>query len=142
MQLGDIGIRKQSWIRTRRIEGTDALLAAGHPQQLLIDRPVPPPAEAGLQECLVERLPVQFFGFRQRAIDVEDQCVCAAEQILRVLCVTASPRHDRRWLRHRDVCGLAAAPAKTRLASTSTASIDITSSLVRTRSSRETRRLA
>ena len=52
----------------------DALLAAGHFQQLGIQRLVPGPSKARRGKGFVESLAMKFFGLGQGSIDVEDQC--------------------------------------------------------------------
>ena len=49
----------------------DALLAAGHAEQLVVQRDIPVPVETVFGEGLVERLAVPVLGIGKRAVHVE-----------------------------------------------------------------------
>ena len=54
-----------------RDEILDALLAAGHLEQLVIQRDIPVPVQAVIGKGLVERLAVSVFGVGEGAVDVK-----------------------------------------------------------------------
>ena len=89
VEFGDIRIRQ--WRRDPQpfMEGADAFLAAGDPQQVLVDGPVPLPVETVAGEGMVEGLPMQLFGLGQGAVDIEDQRGRAADQLRRAGCTVA-----------------------------------------------------
>src|SRR3974390_2676592 len=123
----------------RPVEGTDALLATGYLQQFLVNGAAPPPIESHLEKGVVKRPPMNLFSLGQRAIDVEDQRAGALQHLS---CVGNTDGRRSQWEFHPLLPAVAAAAANTRLASTSSASIDITSSLVKMRSRFETMRFA
>src|SRR5262249_47525106 len=100
---------------------------------------IPVPGDAGLAEGRVEGAAMDALGLGERAVDVEDQ----HRDLRDVILYTAGVRrcqgeHDI----HVGAAGASDPPEKTRLASTSAASMVMRSSLERTRSSTETSRLA
>src|SRR5262249_25123801 len=139
MQFGDLCVRQHRIAPAHLVEGANALLAAGHAQQLLVDRAAPAPVDAGLHKRLVEGLAMDFLRLRQRAVDLEDQRASACDQFARP--ADLQSRRRQRHV-HATLPGAPGPPENTRLASTSDASIDVTSALVSTRSSRDTSRLA
>src|SRR3954471_23931305 len=64
--------------------GADPFLAAGDPQQALVDRLVPSPVETVAGEGMAEGLSVKLLGLGQRAVDIEDQRGGASDQLSRV----------------------------------------------------------
>ena len=54
----------------------DSLLAASNAQQLTVVRLVPVPVETGIEKCGIESRPVSVaLGFRERAVNIEDDCL-------------------------------------------------------------------
>ena len=62
MKLGDVGIRQGRRDPLSGVESADAFLAAGHPQQIAVGRPVPMPVETLTGEGMIEGAAVQLLA--------------------------------------------------------------------------------